>query len=333
MNMKEMIKNYQENQDREIIDKILNLVDKDLLHFKYDGGEPIDVNGIVYVAYRIRAKIMQHCFKARNQKNIYEASQKDREDYNGLFCEEGDSWVSDLSDNLWLGVDTDELKAYNFKSVFENEKKLREYYGSQADDLFHLCKKFTKLNKDSDEFKQDLKESRDELLPLFIKGLEHALVRVDAERNKKEIVKYINIAMLTKYIEYQMELNGTKRIVKGDTSIYLKPKFSEDSENQAWMVILDKSLKFIKDEWFEVELTKNQKTFLKELHKIVRTEIENENVNAFWWNADSTPKLNKIEMAKRMNMKESNLKNTLKRIKDKVHADWDQTWNEYKNIG
>src|SRR5690606_25335986 len=108
-------------------------------------------------------------------------------------------------------------------SVWNNRTKIKKLYGGQAHDLFYLCKKFRGLSQDSWEFLEDFNNTKNKLLPFYVEALKYALNKVDAERNEKEIVKYINLAgLMTKFIEVQMDDSGTKRIKSEGKSYYIK---------------------------------------------------------------------------------------------------------------
>lgn len=332
--MKELIKEYQTGTSTQVIERILSYIDEDLTGYKYDEGDETSekVDPIIYISYRIRALLMKDCFKERNQRHIYEQSDEDKKDYQDFFGEEG-SWIVELYENQWLGVDIDEIQKYNFKSVWNNRTKIKKYYGGKAHELFYLCKKFRGRSQNSWEFEEDFQRTKDKLLPFFVKALEHALSKVDANREEKEIVKYINIALQTKLIELQMEEAGTKRIVKGNSSMYITPKFDDDTVTQAWMVMLGNSLKFVGVGAFDEYLTKSQNQFMIRLHAIIVEEIKNENVDAFWWGEDSKPRLNKKYLSGLVEMKEDNLRKTLKRISDKINVNWKEIWTKYRNVG
>ncbi|MBS4207466.1 hypothetical protein [Bacillus sp. FJAT-50079] len=370
MSMKELIKDFKAGKNNDVIQKILGYVDMDLMKYGYDEGkENLDVDGLIYIAIKIRASLLKDCFRERNFRYKYQSDAEDKADYKALFgnknklkdyffdenkhanlkdwddnegynvikADDTESyWLEDLKDNPWLGVDIDEVENYNFDSIWKNKGKLERHYGGQSHELFYLCKKFRKLSQDSREFKRDFKETKKKLLPFFVEALKHGLKKIDVERDEKEIVKYLNLALQTKFIELQMKETGVKRIRNGKESHYIKPKFSDDAENEAWMMILGKSLKFIGADAFDGYLTKSQKEFMLKVYSIVKGEIENEKVESFWWTPDGKAYLKKIYVAERMEMSEANFKNTLKRIENKIYDNWKSVFSEVwklKNIG
>ena len=100
------------------------------------------------------------------------------------------------------------------------------------------------MGQNSNEFKIDFKQTKDNLLPLFEEAFLYAIKKVDCERETKEIVKYINKAMLTKFIELQMQRDNVKRIRKGNDSVYVRAEINVE-ETDIWMMMFGKTLKHV----------------------------------------------------------------------------------------
>jgi len=338
--MKELIKNYKENENEEIVERILKFADADLTDLKYDEGTeaPSVEDPLMYVAYRIRALMMKDCFRERNQRHIFEASQQDKLEYQQLFSGKNgqdlyngdaeDSWINELAENPQLDVDVDEMCEYNFSSVWRNEKKLIKHYGGQAYELFNLCKKFSKLSQDSEEFKQDFIDTKEKLIPYFVESLKYGLIRVDVEKSEKEIVKYINLVINSRFFDAQIKATEKKRVKNEGVSYVIKPTFDVD-DNVIWMMILKKSLLYVGVDAFDEHLNDNQKEFMLKVYKTVKEEIEAENQNAFHFDKDGKPYMNKRYFADLMGMGENNFKNKLKRLEDNIGGNWKSVFSDF----
>ncbi|GAB6462456.1 MULTISPECIES: hypothetical protein [Bacillus] len=321
--MKELIKKYQETgQDREILQVLLDYVDEDLTTLKYNDNAPEVKDGLKYVAYRIRAFMMKSCFARRNARNLTERSNQ-VDDFKGLH-----EFLDYLYEVDWIKLDWRALRNYDFSSIYVNESEVREYLGATQYDFFNLLKKFEGLGQSSDEFKIDFKQTKDNLLPLFEEAFLYAIKKVDCERETKEMVKYINKVMLTKFIELQMKRDNVKRIRKGNKSTYVKAETNAE-ETDIWMMMFGKTLKHIGGlEAFSLWLTPNQTKFVQDVYNIIERDLKENNTGAFRWKEDGTPVLKKRHLAKQMevmtNQKitETNFKQTLKRCEKKIFDNW-----------
>ncbi|HFK1430552.1 TPA: hypothetical protein ACGXNJ_000522 [Bacillus cereus] len=321
--MRELIKRYQETgQDREILGILLNYVDEDLITLKYNDNAPEVEDGLKYVAYRIRAFMMKNCFAKRNARNITERSSQS-EDFEGLH-----EFLNYLYEADWIELDWRALRNYDFSSIYVNESEVREYLDTAQYDFFNLLNQFKGLSQNSDEFKMDFKQTRDNLLPLFEEAFLYAIKKVDCEREMKEMVKYINKAMLTKFIELQMKRDNVKRIRKGNKSTYVKAETNAE-EADIWMMMFGKTLKHVGGlEAFSLWLTPKQIKFVQDVYNIIERDLKENNTNAFRWKEDGTPVLKKRHLFQQMeimtNQKigETNFKQTLKRCEKKIYDNW-----------
>ncbi|AQQ64333.1 MULTISPECIES: hypothetical protein [Bacillus] len=315
--MRELIKKYQETgQDREILELLLNYVDEDLITLKYNDNAPEVQDGLKYVAYRIRAFMMKNCFAKRNARNLTERSNQS-DDFEGL-----KEFLDCLYEADWIELDWRTLHNYDFSSIYNNESQVRDYLGATQYDFFNLLNKFVGLGQNSDEFKIDFKQTKDNLLPLFEEAFLYAIKKVDCERETKEIVKYINKAMLTKFIELQMQRDNVKRIRKGNKSTYVKVE-TKAEETDIWMMMFGKTLKHVGGlEAFSLWLTPKQIKFVQDVYNIIEKDLKENNTNAFRWKEDGTPVLKKRHLAEQIDMNETNFKQTLKRCEKKIFDNW-----------
>ncbi|MEB9998662.1 hypothetical protein P4L06_04300 [Bacillus cereus] len=321
--MKELIRKYQETgESTEIIDTLVNYVDEDLTALKYNGESPEVEDGLKYVAYRIRAFMMKNCFAKRNARNLTERSNQS-EDFEGL-----QEFLNYLYEADWIELDWRALRNYNFSSIYINENEVREYLSATQYDFFNLLSQFKGLSQNSDEFKIDFKQTRDNLLPLFEEAFLYAIKKVDCEREIKEVVKYINKAMLTKFIDLQMKRDNVKRIRKGNDSVYVKVETNAE-ETDIWMMMFGKTLNHVGGlEAFSLWLTPKQTKFVQDVYNIIERDLKENNTVAFRWKEDGTPVLKKRHLAEQMevmtNQKitETNFKQTLKRCEKKIFDNW-----------
>ena len=315
--MRELIKKYQETgQDREILEVLLDYVDEDLTTLKYNDNAPEVEDGLKYVAYRIRAFMMKNCFAKRNARNLIERSNQS-EDFEGLH-----EFLDGLYEADWIELDWRALRNYDFSSIYANESEVRDYLLDSQYDFFNLLNQFEGLSQNSDEFKTDFKQTKDNLLPLFEEAFLYAIKKVDCEREIKEMVKYINKAMLTKFIELQMKRDNVKRIRKGNKSTYVKAETNAE-ETDIWMMMFGKTLKHVGGlEAFNLWLTPKQTKFVQDVYNIIERDLKENNTNAFRWKEDGTPVLKKRHLAEQIDMDETNFKQTIKRCEKKIYDNW-----------
>jgi len=327
VDLKDLILRFQEDKDNTIVNEIMKLVNCDLSEFGDKEKDYKDVNQLVFVAYRIRAKMLNDYFEKEKMNNLY-CSKEEREEFEGL-----KDWINDLIDGKeWLNINKEEVLNYNFDSVKKYEYQIKKYYKGQSSDLFYLIKKFAHLNIDSQAFKIKFKaDVKDDKLPIFRKALRYALSKVDVERSDKEIIKYINRLMMTKYIHLNIEATGVKRVKVGDETFYIKPKFDlSNVENSVWMMLINKSLVFVGADAFDDYLTKSQRQLLNDAYEIVKEQYESENVEFFHFDKNGKTYLNKRELAHLLDENETNLKQKLKRIETKIHENWKVVMNNRK---
>lgn len=73
--MRELIKQYQRGENREIIERILELTEQDLKAIKDNGEEPPQ-GDIFFIAYRIRAILMKNALQGLNYENKYDKQER-----------------------------------------------------------------------------------------------------------------------------------------------------------------------------------------------------------------------------------------------------------------
>lgn len=319
--MKELIKAYQSGTSNEVVEKVLNYVDT-VENMKYKGESNVD-DALKFVANRIRAIIIKSVFKER-EKDIKLRKEETDEWYEELW-----DYISGLADADWIELDYKAIFNYDFTSIYEKREEIARYLKEKAIELFMIVDKFSAMQtlEGNEEFKGSYTGRKGHLLPYFKEALEYALTKVDASKSEKEIIKYINKAMLTKFIEVQMREENVKRIRKGNKSVYIKVEIEEGTD--AWMLMFGKTLKHIDLTSFDLWLTAKQRKFIESVYNFIVEDLENNNVEAFKWSKDGKPVLNKRYLADKMNMEETNFKQTLKRCEKKIKDNWKEAINSW----
>ncbi|USL32925.1 hypothetical protein [Priestia megaterium] len=106
----------------------------------------------------------------------------------------------------------------------------------------------------------------------------------------------------------------------------MKPNFEQD----AYMLMFGKTLKHVSLENFDSFLTKKQKELIVETHKIIENDLKNENVKAFKWNKDGSPKLNKRYLAEQLGRKEGSFKKMFKNCQVAIEENWKEAMNNWR---
>ncbi|MGG3573249.1 hypothetical protein ABES80_12305 [Bacillus gobiensis] len=397
--MKELVRKFQEEGDREVIDKVLELSELDLKRMLDEGYVPED--DLFYVAYRIRAILMKNAlhnfnFENRNSGDKKTHLRRELEVYIQLIFESNEYYKDELfssysvkklrelekqglekfkkaieeeaqeyAEKLFLPFDRainkvkrehdidkplDKLTTKDLPDILFSEVKrgnyecLKKIYAHELEvimnDAEHLYLKFRgfpqpsyarmiklidqlgNFNPDGELFRKHYEKVKTDLLLPMVQGLEYALSKVDTERQSREMVKYINRAMLTKYIELVQANDGKKRVydTKDKKNYFIKPKYEID----AWKLILDgKTLKNIGGiDSFDIYLTGKQKKLLLDVYEVVEQELKKENSQAFRWKKNNEPVIQKRFIAKKLGLNENSLKQRLKRATDKILENW-----------
>ncbi|WP_374187616.1 hypothetical protein ACEPPU_07245 [Priestia aryabhattai] len=314
--MKDLIKKFQDGQSVEVIEHVLGMVDT-VENMKYTGTSNTD-DGLKFIANRIRALIVKNVMKER-QVDI-----KTRKEETDVWYEELQDFISGLADADWIDLDFRAIYKYDFTSIYNKRDEIKDYLrDTEYENLFTIVDRFTAMQslEGNEEFRGCYSERKADWMPLFKEALEYALIKVDADKSEKEIISYINKAMMTKFIDLQMKRDNLKRIRKGNESTYVKVE--TDEETDVWMLMFGKTLKHIGGvEAFALWLTPKQVKFVTEVYNIIERDLKNNNVDAFKWNKDSKPVLKKRYLAEQMGMEETNFKQTLNRCKKKIFDNW-----------
>jgi len=346
--MKDLLRAYQTEGDREIIEKVLKLVETDLRAVKYKDVAPQGIDGLFYIAYRIRAFMLNNCLAKMKAKNLTEKSFRAK-DYNELqgyikaLFENGEHARRDEHGHLLVSyeefdansIEYDEyefnfaeIRQNNFESIRSNFHEVTEILPYSYIRVFELIDRFQDLDINSEEFQNLYTEVKAELIPLFTEALEQALLKVDADREPKEIVKYVNKVMLSQFIKLLQKHTGYVRIYETATKkeYYVKPTFEHD----AYMLMFGKTLKHVGLDNFDKFLTKKQKQLIIDTYTIIDNDLKSENTKAFKWNKDGTPRINKKYLAEQVGKTEGSFKKMFYKCEHAINENWKEAMDAWR---
>ncbi|MGI2792220.1 hypothetical protein [Bacillus cytotoxicus] len=347
--MRSLIEQFQRGENKEVIQKVLELIELDLKAIK-ESEEELPEGDLFFVAYRIRALLMKDALQRMNYHNKYNRQERrsmykefqgyikslfnvseyaERDEY-GILKVGFDEYANEL------GFESLEPLEYYFNfheivneqkydSLFENSLELMTLFPNDYQRILELAKEFQDTSKNSETFKQFFEQSKERLLPHLIKGLEYALHKVDPYRRPKEVVRYVNRAMLTKYIELFQESEGKKRVYdhKEKKTHFVDPSFNVDP----WLLLMiwdnkGHTLSWVGIDAFDIYLAKTQKEFLLDVHQAVKEELEKENREAFRWSKKGEPIIKKRYFAEKLGISEANFKMKLRNIVKVIQTNW-----------
>lgn len=308
--LKQLIEDFQQGRNQDIITRIMEYIEIDYLkdetrtvEIDYLQDETktgayskvqIDLpDPLMYVAYRIRA------FREKMAKGAKSLRAGNMEEYREL-----EDIIYSLSN--WFG------EKYNTpEKVYKRINSLRDYLGIDWEDFKDLLEMFLGFDEDIEERKQEI---RKELEPYILESLKYAISKVDIDREDKEIIKYINRAWLSKFVELQLIDSGKKRIQRKENgkvkSYVTEPKF----EDINYMIIGKK----IDIDKLKHKLNKQQQQFVDNVYEIVQKEIDQQNFENFRLSSWGSTVLNKRYIADCIGMEESAFKHKLRRIKNRL---------------
>lgn len=308
----------QEEKDL-IVNKVLSYMEQDLTHLKTDAKETDD--WLLFVAYRIKAMILNASYKKAQMKHRYE--RKDlKEEYEDL-----EDFIYFILDADWIKIDYQSVKDGNYKTFYDNKEDIDMYLGSMSIVFFNLIEKFSFITSDSPEFKAIHKEISDKMLPLFIEALYIGLDKIDMNKSGREKAKYLNKVVLTQFVQLQMKRDGIVRIREKENTFYVKPEIRDDEDS--WKIIIGRTLKFVGVESLKPSLTRNQYKLLNDVYDITKEKIELKDYDWFRWDKNGHPKLIKRNVANHLGMSESNYIQSMKRIENKIDEVFVTIFNNY----
>lgn len=260
--------------------------------------EPIINNLIDYIAVRARAikevyaryAYTLHLSKLNQDKTLYEETRLTEVVHSNLMA---------------IGQAYD---VYEFDKV---EMNMFPHY----DEELEYC--LSTINSVLPKVKAERKRLFAEADNAIIRVLNDILPLVDLAKSDKEIITYINKALSTRTPRELNKENGTRFINRKGKSYYVSKDKMKLKRKQ---FIAQKVLKID-----FLNLKKHQKEFAERLLLEVQAEFDNGMTDNFIFDEDGyISGINKRHFAERMELKESNFKNTLARIQAKYqdYKDW-----------
>lgn len=332
MKFNELIKSYREDKNEKIIDEIKNYMKID---FTKDATRTLVDAGIVenektnkrkfkigrrkvvieldkpekYIAYRLNA-LIQYAYKLETQKTRWQRymlganleNTFKHETKNGYTFEEFEDTVYSIR-NMY---DIEPKEGY--KDLLENLDLVKIELGFEYDDFLKEVEYWANEEESfvnaKELISEEIKENEEEILKKInnnaIKALKFALDKVDYSRTNKEIVKFINKLITSKFIK----LNYTRNY--------------ETVELDIW--VLGKSTKYFNKKEINKILTPMQIEFYQKLMKILHTS----RIKYRKGNIERMFVPEKRYIAKLMGLSESNFKHRLARIKNRILDYWDK---------
>lgn len=291
-----------------IVNKVLSYMEQDLTYLKTDSKETDD--WLLFVAYRIKAMILNASYRKAQMKHRYE--RKDlKEEYEDL-----QDFISFLYDANWIKIDYNAVDKGNYQTFYDNKKEIDMYLGDMSIVFFNLIEKFSFTTSESPEFKEVYKEISDKMLPLFIEALYIGLDKIDISKSGREKATYLNKVVLTQFIQLQMKRDGIVKVRQKENTFYIKPEIKDDEDS--WKIILGRTFKEMGVESVRPSLTKKQYKLLNDVYDITKKKIELKDYDWFRWDKKGHPKLVKRNVAKHLGISESNYIQSMKRIEHKI---------------
>lgn len=325
--LKDKIKAYQTNGDRQIIDDIMTGVEIDFLKDSSrervkdgsrSGGIRISLrSNEQYISYRIRAMremIMRHV--------TY------KEYVSPVFIAEFQRYLSIIYMDLGL-----EFNATIY------DKKFYMYYFNLTPELFNELERlmpeieekfplvgyrdeefkafklmFDKLRKLEDGLTEEKERTRNAINESAVRAIEYALKYVDINKSEQEIVKYINKTFSTRFSDDEIKRNGLRRIQyrvgggKVKTTI-VNPHFPSDLQE----VIFGFKFQDKRD-----VLNAGQNEFLTTIMEIVKADAENNDTSNYWCDMDGRVQVSKKYIAEKTGVAEDTVRQKLNRIRKKL---------------
>lgn len=328
MDFKQNIKQFQENGDMEIIDKIVNYAKnidftKNPTRRYLNRDEMVNNCRVVinlqepemYIAYRIRFFLE----KIGNKVKYYE-----EDDFLRYYN------LTEYLDNVrsWWGLDRN-VEGFDDILALKYNKNFKRYLGVDYYTIFEDIEYFMQLNK---KIRQEKQKIQDQLTEKYIiPALKYALSKVDCSKTDKEIVKYVNKAFLSYFITAQNKDKGLKRIQrkipnkdktqisKHQKSFYVQFKYRP----VLYMVFNRRVGEYLLPYIYKL-LQQRQVDFLQKLIKAVEEEVKANNKKAFKMDINGESILNYRYFANKLNMEESAFKHKIRRIRKKVEDNWDK---------
>ncbi|GIO93548.1 hypothetical protein [Paenibacillus lactis] len=237
LNLNEAIRAYQENGDTSLIDRIMEDVEE--IDFtedptrRYISSETSEIRinlsePHLYIVYRIKAireKAVKHAWYIR-QPLRYSYPEINRYlsilvlDY-GMeipfepIATDRFVWTFDINTVMleWLASNDIQI-----------EQRFKEYHNESEYKIYRSL--IERVSAIENEAAEEEARIRTEVMDDMRKALEYVLKYVDVSRSDREIVSYINDAIMTRYHDMQANRNGLRRVRKSGSDRRVKPHFT-----------------------------------------------------------------------------------------------------------
>lgn len=289
MNLKDGITAYQQNGDLAIVSRIMEDADEtDFLgnptrRYKHVEGQAVSITlgyPHEYISYRIRAireKAAKHAFHIRRPVRWAYA--------------ELNRQLSILTIDLGLDIPFEAVGCDGYIYMYEHTPELLRWARDSYEEIQRLYNEqgteydriwfgrvLEIVEKTEETAVKEEERIRAEVMCDMEAGLKRALGFVDAARSEKEIVTYVNRALLTHYYDVQSARNGLRRLRKGGLDRVIKPQAmsalgtvigTEVKEDAVWRYI-----------------TYTQANFLRELTDAAATDLREGDTEAYGLSRD-----------------------------------------------
>ncbi len=303
------------------LNKVEEYMTEDLSWLKTGARE--DTDWLMFVAYRIKAMMLNSVYK-KNQAIMTYEKQELNEDYNDFL-----DMLWTMQDSGIFKFDWDRIwKQRDYQEIVDNIGLVTERFGyGVAVDLMNLINEFRFMQSDSEEFIALYSEYEKHMLPLLMAGLSKGLDAVDDSKTGKEKAKYINRIILTEFVRLQKERGGYILIRESGKRYYIKPELKDDID--CWKLLTKQTFKFVGIDNFKSVLTRKQYQFLIEAYMIVRGHYDNKDIEWFRFDKKGNVKLNKRKLSNELGVSEVNFNQTMKRIQERIDKVFADVFSEY----
>lgn len=303
------------------LNKVQEYITEDLSWLKTGARE--DTDWLMFVAYRIKAMMLNSVYK-KNQAIMTYEKQELNEDYQDF-----QNFLWSIQDSGAFRFDWNRIwEKKDYQEIVDNIDLVISMFGYGVSvDLMNLIHEFRFMQSDSEEFMALYTKYEKDMLPLLMAGLSKGLDKVDDSKTGKEKAKYINRIILTEFVRLQKERDGYILIRESGKRYYIKPELKDDID--CWKLLLKQTFKFVGVDNFESVLTRKQYQLLIEAYMIVKGHYDNKDIEWFRFDKKGNVKLNKRKLSNELGVSEANFNQTMKRIQERIDKVFADVFSEY----
>lgn len=303
------------------LNKVQEYITEDLSWLKTGARE--DTDWLMFVAYRIKAMMLNSVYK-KNQAIMTYEKQELNEDYQDF-----QNFLWSIQDSGAFRFDWNRIwEKKDYQEIVDNIDLVISMFGYGVSvDLMNLIHEFRFMQSDSEEFMALYSKYEKDMLPLLMAGLSKGLDKVDDSKTGKEKAKYINRIIITEFVRLQKERDGYILIRESGKRYYIKPELKDDID--CWKLLLKQTFKFVGVDNFESVLTRKQYQLLIEAYMIVKGHYDNKDIEWFRFDKKGNVKLNKRKLSNELGVSEANFNQTMKRIQERIDKVFADVFSEY----